>query len=67
MLASKRITPMKIKSFSNFNNGVGQNTLARPTVIEKCISKHSRIEHIPLKRSFYDMYSEGKALHKLFL
>jgi hypothetical protein len=31
-----------------------------PTVIEKCVSEHSSIESIPLKPSFYDMYSEGK-------
>lgn len=51
---------MNLRPFSILNNGVEQTALAHPTVIGKCISEHSRIESIPLKRSFYDMYSEGK-------
>lgn len=51
---------MGLRPFSIFNNGVEQTALAHPTVIEKCISEHSRIESISLKRSFYDMYFEGK-------
>lgn len=52
---------MNLRPFSIVNkDGVEQTALAHPTVIEKSISEHSRIESIPLKRTFYDMDSEEK-------
>lgn len=50
---------MNLSPFSIVNeDGMEQTALAHPAVIEKSISEHSRIESIPLKRTFDDMHSQ---------
>lgn len=50
---------MNLSPFSIVNeNGMEQTALAHPSVIEKSISEHSRIESIPSKRTFDDMHSQ---------